>query len=166
MKKLLSLILLLSIQFTFAQQRTNEDDVPLTYKNPSYKGEIFFSLNMNWFLKDPTDKVVAFTSTDKNVEVMIVATAEMSYKRIAENLKKKSDAVWEVLPAKKILKVKEEPKAYKEQGMIALAYAVPIAPGEDKIVSMMVLLHKKDLPLWESYFDHVAGTLGVMVLKD
>lgn len=164
MKTLLSLLLLVAAQFTFAQ-RSNEDDVPLTYKNPSYNGEVFFNLNPEWFIKDSNDKIIAFTSTDKKVKIMIAASAELSYKKIVENLKKKTDALWEILPAKKILKVKELQKNTSEEEVIALAYAVPVAAGDDKIVSMMVLLNKKDLAQWESYFDTVAGSLGVIVLK-
>lgn len=164
MKILLSLLLLVASQFTFAQ-RSNEDDVPLTYKNPSYNGEVFFNLNPEWFIKDSNDKIIAFTSTDKKVKIMIAASAELSYKKILENLRKKTDALWEILPAKKILKVKELQKNTSEEEVIALAYAVPVAVGDDKIVSMMVLLNKKDLAQWESYFDTVAGSLGVIVLK-
>ncbi|PZR22498.1 MAG: hypothetical protein DI539_05370 [Flavobacterium psychrophilum] len=164
MKKLLAIIVLLSVQFTFAQ-RSNEDDVPLTYKNPLSKGEVFLSLNPEWFIKDNNDKVIAFTSTDKKVKVMIAASSELSYKKIVDNLKKKNDALWEILPAKKILKVKEIQKDKSEQEVTALAYAVPVAPNDDKIVSMMVLLQTNDLPQWERYFDTVAGTLGVIAIK-
>ena len=164
MKKLLAIIFLLSVQITFAQ-RTNENDVPLTYKNPLSKGEVFLSLNPEWFIKDSNDKVIAFTSTDKKVKIMVAASAELSYKKIVENLKKKTDALWEILPAKKILKVKEVQKDKTEQEVIALAYAVPVEPNDDKIVSMMVLLQTNDLPQWEAYFDHVAGTLGVLAMK-
>ncbi|RDI05656.1 hypothetical protein [Flavobacterium sp. AG291] len=165
MKKLLAIIVLLLVQFTFAQQRTNENDVPLTYKNPLSKGEVFLSLNPEWFIKDTNDKVIAFTSTDRKVKIMVAASAELSYKKIVENLKKKNDALWEILPAKKILKVKEVQKDKTEQEVIALAYAVPVAPNDDKIVSMMVLLQTNDLPQWERYFDTVAGTLGVIAIK-
>lgn len=159
MKKMIFALLLASV--TAFGQRTNDKDITVALENPEQHEKITFSLNTEWFAKDPNAKF-GYISTDGKIRAGVMGVSYMEYDIALANVKKKYGEanVTELVPGKVFRGTRVQTAIEADQASIYYG----VKTSDSRVIGFMIYLPASIMAEWEPYFDNVAKTLDITTL--